>query len=219
MLISSNGSQIQVLGKQGIRGMAGPDGNPIGTIISYMGKTAPEDYLICDGSVYNVYEYKELADFFEEQFESKYYFGGNNELFYIPNINSSEENIIKCIKAKTSEPYEDIYSEEERVIGRWIDGRPLYRRVCQATSPSKVSTPMDIISIQENIYIINYYGILVYNDSDKNHLSINYINNAANINVATFINMQKHSVSMLVTTAQSTNCTCYVILEYIKTTD
>lgn len=34
-------------------GPAGPDGNPIGTIISYMGLTAPKDYLNCDGSIYN----------------------------------------------------------------------------------------------------------------------------------------------------------------------
>lgn len=35
--------------------------NPTGTIISYMGNHAPEGYLICDGSVYNIKDYPQLA--------------------------------------------------------------------------------------------------------------------------------------------------------------
>ena len=43
---------------------------PIGTIISYMGTTAPRDYLICDGTIYNINNYQLLADFINTQFES-----------------------------------------------------------------------------------------------------------------------------------------------------
>lgn len=64
------------------------DGVPIGTIISYMGGTsAPKDYLICDGSEYSTDEYSDLAIFFEKQFGTKYYFGGNNDtLFCVPDM-------------------------------------------------------------------------------------------------------------------------------------
>lgn len=71
----------------GSRGPAGPDGNPIGTIISYMGTKVPTDYLICDGSVYNISDYSKLAEFFKTQFGSKSYFGGDGTAtFAVPDM-------------------------------------------------------------------------------------------------------------------------------------
>lgn len=64
-----------------------PDGNPIGTVISYMGLTAPKDYLICDGATYNITDYPDLADFFQAQFGTKNYFGGNGTTtFAVPDM-------------------------------------------------------------------------------------------------------------------------------------
>lgn len=69
------------------RGPAGPDGNPIGTVISYLGRTAPKDYLVCDGAVYLVSEYPELAEFFREQFGAVNYFGGDGTAdFAVPDM-------------------------------------------------------------------------------------------------------------------------------------
>lgn len=63
------------------------DGNPIGTILSYMGKTAPYGYLICDGTSYNITDYQNLADFFEVQFGTKNYFGGDgDDTFAVPDL-------------------------------------------------------------------------------------------------------------------------------------
>lgn len=60
---------------------------PIGTIISYMGTTAPQDYLACDGSTKNIADYPQLAAFFESQFGSKNYFGGNGTTtFSVPDL-------------------------------------------------------------------------------------------------------------------------------------
>lgn len=70
-----------------LRGPAGPDGNPIGTIISFMGLKAPKDYLICDGSTYNISDYHNLAAFFKEQFGSETYFGNNGDgTFAVPDM-------------------------------------------------------------------------------------------------------------------------------------
>lgn len=196
----------------GPRGPAGPDGSPIGTIISYMGKTAPKDYLVCDGSVYALSDYSELARFFTKQFGSSNYFGGDGvttfavpdmrnlflrgyhgegeeqlsgdigvkqEATVIPGFESGYGTFIRaatasdmwnrpknqdtilesvsdvgiqtsyagasisvgytarpvnmailyCIKAAESFQAQDIYSEEERRIGTWIDGKPLYQKV------------------------------------------------------------------------------------------
>ena len=60
---------------------------PIGTIIAYMGVTAPRDYLVCDGTVYNITDYPELAGFFKEQFDSENYFGGDGTTtFAVPDL-------------------------------------------------------------------------------------------------------------------------------------
>lgn len=54
-----------------------PDNNPIGTIISFMGTSAPKDYLVCDGAEYSISQYPALASFFETQFGAKNHFGGD----------------------------------------------------------------------------------------------------------------------------------------------
>lgn len=83
MKIVSNGKMIEIPP----RGPAGPDGNPIGTVISYLGQAAPKDYLTCDGAVYPVSEYPELAEFFQEQFGAVNYFGGDGATdFAVPDM-------------------------------------------------------------------------------------------------------------------------------------
>ena len=36
--------------------------------------------------------------------------------------------MLSCIKARKSAAAENVYSLEERIVGRWIDGRPVYKR-------------------------------------------------------------------------------------------
>lgn len=69
------------------RGPAGPDGNPIGSIISYMGLTDPKDYLICDGAIYSILDYPDLSSFFKAQFGASNYFGGDGTTtFAVPDL-------------------------------------------------------------------------------------------------------------------------------------
>ncbi|WP_120197377.1 phage tail protein [Lacrimispora algidixylanolytica] len=44
------------------------DSTPVGTIISFMGTSAPEHYLMCDGTIYNTDDYKDLSQFIKDQF-------------------------------------------------------------------------------------------------------------------------------------------------------
>lgn len=60
---------------------------PIGTVISVMGKTAPHNYLVCDGTVYNIADYPELAAYFAGQFNTSNFFGGNGTTtFAVPDL-------------------------------------------------------------------------------------------------------------------------------------
>lgn len=66
---------------------SGGNGNPIGTIISFMGTIPPEGYLICDGSTLNIADYPILSSFFITQFGSSNYFGGNGSTtFALPDL-------------------------------------------------------------------------------------------------------------------------------------
>lgn len=60
---------------------------PLGTVINFMGTTAPDYYLACDGTIYNILEYSALANFFEEQFGSVNHFGGDGTTtFAVPDL-------------------------------------------------------------------------------------------------------------------------------------
>lgn len=63
------------------------DGNPTGTVISFMGLTAPNGYLVCDGAELNIEEYSNLASHFETQFGTKNHFGGDGlTTFAVPDM-------------------------------------------------------------------------------------------------------------------------------------
>ena len=71
----------------GPRGPAGPDGNPVGTVISFLGLTAPAGYLVCDGAEYEITAYPDLADHFRQQFGAANHFGGNGtDTFCVPDM-------------------------------------------------------------------------------------------------------------------------------------
>ena len=60
---------------------------PVGSVIAIMGVTAPANYLACDGTVYNISDYPELANYFYQQFGSKNKFGGDGTTtFAVPDL-------------------------------------------------------------------------------------------------------------------------------------
>lgn len=63
------------------------DDAPVGNIISFMGNTAPKDYLICDGTEYQIADYPLLVQHFIYEFGSANYFGGDGETtFCVPDL-------------------------------------------------------------------------------------------------------------------------------------
>ena len=60
---------------------------PVGTIISLMGVSAPTNYLKCDGTVYNITDYPDLANYFTAQFGQANKFGGDGTTtFAVPDL-------------------------------------------------------------------------------------------------------------------------------------
>lgn len=298
--IFSNGGAISL--PVGPRGPAGPDGNPIGSIISYMGLTAPEDYLICDGATHPITDYPGLADFFQTQFGSKNHFGGDgtttfavpdlrnlflrgyhgdaekqlsgeigvkqegtghvfianngsgviiggnaNDIAYPSNFDEalsdtysflrvtkdSEGNsnsvasvntsrpvnaaVLYCIKARTSAPAENNYSLEERVVGRWIDGKPIYEKVfvIDTTIPA-MNEWVDLLSLDPYSVDVLFSPIAFFREHFENNYTL-YFGSGELL-------MQRYKNILLYRQSWSTSFaghpwTVTLRLQYTKTTD
>ena len=66
---------------------SGLEDTPIGSVISYIGITAPKHYLICDGAVYSITDYQKLADQIKKETGSYNYYGGDGiTTFAVPDM-------------------------------------------------------------------------------------------------------------------------------------
>ena len=110
------------------------------------------------------------------------------------------------------------YSEDELLIGQWIDGKPLYRKVVKLTCPStqtgtRASTYIDLSDLNIDSYVnctsyLANYGILPasYNGAAANYYSVI---DRFNLNrVAIESNWADHNNKQIIS-----------IIEYTKTTD
>lgn len=63
------------------------DDAPVGNIIAFMGNSAPQDYLACNGAIYNIADYPLLSQHIKAEFGSYNYFGGDGSTtFAVPDL-------------------------------------------------------------------------------------------------------------------------------------
>lgn len=85
--ISYDGSKSEVVYFPNMETTSKSSGTPVGEIIPFMGNIAPTNYLICDGTVYNIDDYPELVQHFIDEFGSSNYFGGDGvTTFAVPDL-------------------------------------------------------------------------------------------------------------------------------------
>ena len=105
----------------------------------------------------------------------------------------------------------DIYSEEERLIGRWTDGKPLYQKTLTVTTPSQYGQATNVknvtdYSIDTCLDISGYIGNVPLNwEYDTNYNSC-------------WINSAKNGIIMVVDN-NMINKQAVITLQYTKTTD
>lgn len=112
----------------------------------------------------------------------------------------------------------EVYSTEETRVGTWIDGKPLYRRVFQVTSPSSENTDTSILSLDENISVKSIDGMLTTTPSDGSVSPVNFGHNSGAM-CACWFKQPLHCIYMRVGVAVQTNRPVELYLEYTKTTD
>ncbi len=159
-------------------------------------------------AILNTYDYFQLqqgstATEYEEYVEPK---------TYILNDNNVYEEFMK--------KEEEIYSTNEQVIGKWIDGKTLYRKVINIgelipNSRTDYSTGISNVKIKkfeayfealDNVFKLNHVNN--YNKSSNEHESI-----------ALYTTLNGTSIRVENANVSATNLNCWVILEYTKISD
>ena len=126
-------------------------------------------------------------------------------------IEITDENTINNINAN--------YSTDEQVIGKWIDGKPLYRKVYTGT---KVSGHNKTFTLSErNIDYVNFYGFITGNQGTTEgayQFPINYYENS---NAFIRANIHRKYMNLIIVSAESPyfNGDYIIVVEYTKTTD
>jgi len=122
---------------------------PIGTRGYFEGQTAPQGWLICDGSTKNITDYPDLATYIASQHGSVDYYGGDGTTtFGLPTMNGMPNN--------------GIYTTEEHIVGTYrkvVDGvlkeKPVYQKemTCNTGNGAEISTAHNITNLDEVIYL------------------------------------------------------------------
>ena len=133
----------------------------------------------------------------------------------IVNITDDDGNMVG---ARTTE----IYSTDELEIGRWIDGKPLYRKVINCKTPSVENTMQIIVEKSKlpNIKVLtNLYGFIKksFSSTSTNYMPINYYQLGD-----TYFSLLYYNSELGIrqnTDKQYVNLDETLIIEYTKTTD
>lgn len=109
------------------------------------------------------------------------------------------------------------YSENELVVGKWIDNKPIYRKVIDIGNLPDASQTIVSHNISNIERIVKLYGSAT-RDSDKDTLPIPYVTFNANNSGGVTIYVNDTNV-LISTSSDRTSYYAYVVLEYTKTSD
>ena len=111
----------------------------------------------------------------------------------------------------------DVYSTNEQVIGTWIDGKPLYRKVIDFGSlPNNAEKSYNIAGLNVNT-IINVYGFAMTPEKTYGY-SIPFNNPRGTIAEGVGIYKNQNYI-VVITGIDRSDYNAYIVLEYTKTID
>ena len=134
--------------------------------------------------------------------------------------------IPKCIKQKQLGEQVDkmsTYSTEEQVIGKWIDGRNLYRKVVVYSNTDIIGANNKTVNIDIPHNILNFKQAINVSavDSSGCYILPSLASSEGNIvNISTSIHtVDTSNIKLRIINNTWGPRTWYITLEYIKTTD
>lgn len=119
--------------------------------------------------------------------------------------------------ATSSGSFEKVYSTEEQVIGRWIDGKPLYRKTVAIVTPETDGGYHIVYEDDDENKPVNIYGYFVSKTLDHIPLNMPTLNGGSSSIYCGYYGYSKYI--MAVVGPSFRGCPGYLTIEYIKTTD
>lgn len=87
LIVQETNREVVIDPVEHVNTTSGIEDTPVGHIMSFMGINAPDHYLICDGTEYEIEKYPYLAQHFKDNFGTINYFGGDgNTTFAVPDL-------------------------------------------------------------------------------------------------------------------------------------
>ena len=111
------------------------------------------------------------------------------------------------------------YSEDEKVIGQWIDGKPLYRKTYSAKTASTANSNVDVAGIDLSLLDYEYIAVVsAITNSGAAMCSNNHFTTSITDQSSFWIRRDSSTIGHRVGTGR-TGKDCYITIEYTKTTD
>ena len=118
-----------------------------------------------------------------------------------------------------------VYSTNEQVVGKWVDGRPIYQKTIQATAPtpSGGSPGASYISLGVSVgKLISYHGMLATNDGID--VPFGCFAYAEGLNIYVYENtsadtQHRNTVRFMNGNSAWAGLGAYITIQYTKTTD
>ena len=133
-----------------------------------------------------------------------------------PDLSSAWEEVIIMNEIKQSKQHN--YSEDEQIVGKWIDGKPLYRKVITTQMPQVTTSNSPVTkTIEHNIVNAMFKKIELYSIDDLGNCMAQSYTNVGDY----FFAWVDSSVNLYIRSNRQdfNNRTAIIILEYTKTTD
>ena len=112
------------------------------------------------------------------------------------------------------------YSEEEQVIGNWIDGKPLYRKVIEYRQTDTIGKENDITNITIPHNINNFKQIVSFSGVSSSGNVLPILNGThATTQSANISFVDDTGIIFRIINVELATRTWYFTLEYTKTTD
>lgn len=116
----------------------------------------------------------------------------------------------------------DFYSTTETVVGKWIDGKPIYRIVLETTIPTCVTNGTVVTTIypyDSNIDVVTSIRAIYYKENNYYWASEYTAVSGGIVTSPVYYNTNSRGIIMQNNSTGWNGSKAYVILEYTKTTD
>lgn len=112
----------------------------------------------------------------------------------------------------------DYYSTDEKVVGVWTDGKPLYQKTYTVTTPA-LNVAGNVGNLPANVdKVLKIDGIVYGGDGTYYYYTpANHIN--ADVRISTWVRYAEQTIAMSISMSIYANMPAYLTIQYTKTTD